>query len=378
MAKGHAGFISIYENGSWGGGTLRDPQLLTVESDNIRFGKDIKERPSQLYGGRSIPSSLFVDGPEKPQGELTIELKAEDAVKLLMAHFQNGDVDTTYPIYEFIPLNSNLKYTQSDWFSPDGPYGSGVVYSVSVLRKYFNTSSDGGTNSVLFSNGIVDELSFSIGAEETASMTASLKFRDMIVGTAIASNPGTAVGTYSPERKFHYWGGTLLVDGVAFEADYLSLQLKNNLEERSHIGKKNPEMWTLGRHEVTGEIGLDLPKDGIKQIGSMLALKPFSIDFTLANGTNSSVRFIMNNCVRKAFDTTNSNDSTHRLMIPFQAFESSYPSIGIFVTTDYEFGALEQIWDAWPDTRSLSDFEILDAEYGTRVLADYEIADRDL
>jgi hypothetical protein len=153
----------------------------------------------------------------------------------------------------------------------------------------------------------------------------------------------------------------------------------NGVEERTRVGRLSPDSFTFGEYSLKGALRLDLPKDAMKYVGSMMTLKPFSVLATLYQGTNNQVVLDLPHCKYLPFDLVlRDGDSEVEGLMPFQAFSvGGTPPIQVTVNTDYVFEGLDLIMDATDGARTVPDHEDMDAEDGTRVLADYEILDRD-
>lgn len=379
--QGHEGFIAIFSDGDWTGTTFSNPQLLYADSESLTAGKNLNQKPFQVSNSRVRGTGCIISGPVKPEGDITWQFRSDDAAKVIMSHFQmgtqyNDDSDgTTNFQYAFYPTRATPDYYSNDDYG-NGSYnsGTGYVFSVSILKKYVNTSSYGGTNAMFFKHGICNKLKISLDAEKDARMTASFKFRDLDYGTAVA---GT-VGSYSALKAYQGWSATALMDGTALDITGLSFVSNNGIEEKSRLGRLNPESFSFGEYTLKGALTLDLPKDAMRFVGSMFTQRPFSVIATLYNGTNDQMVFEAPHCKYQPFDfnLTGGEDSITGA-IPFQGFAVGGYPFRITVNTDYAFEGFREILDAWNGVRSLPDFEDYDSENGARVLSDYEILDRD-
>jgi hypothetical protein len=386
--QGHEGFIAIFSDSDWTGTVLTNPQVLYADSEEFSVGKEIKQKPFQVSNSRVKGTGALVSGPIKPQGAITYQFRSDDCVKVFMSHFQMGTLFETGSSeggtfhYGFYPSRKSPSYTADTGYG-EGSYGAepGYAYSVSFLKKYTETTQYGGTNSILFRHGICDKLRVALSTDRDAKLTGDFKFRDLDHGTAVPHLPGTAqVGSYSTKRSFSGWSATALVAGASLPLMDLMFESSNGLEEKSRVGRLSPEIFPFGEYSLKGAFNLDLPKDALKYIGSMFALRDFSIVATLYNGTADQVVFDLPTCKYQTFDWNNKGGNEEvSSSIPFQAFSvgNAYP-IRVSVKTDYDFEGIDLFMDATDGARTVADHEDLDAEDGARVLADYEIMDRDV
>lgn len=386
--KGHEGFIAIFSDSDWDGTSHSFPQMLFADSEEFSVGKEIKQKPFQVSNFRVKGTGALVSGPVKPQGAITYQFRSDDCVKVFMSHFQMGTLFETGSSeggtfhYGFYPSRKSPSYNANTGYG-EGSYGAepAYAYSVSFLKKYMETSQNGGTNSIFFKHGVCDKLKVALSSERDARLTGEFKFRDLDYGTAVPHLPGTTqIGSYSTKQSFTGWSATALVGGQSLYLTDLTFESSNGLEEKSRTGRLNPESFLFGEYTLKGLFNLDLPKDALKYVGSMFALRDFSIVATLYNGTADQVVFDVPNCKYLSFDWNNRGGQEDvSSSIPFQAFSvgNIYP-IRVSVRTDYEFEGLDLIMDAADGARTVADHEDMDAETGARVLADYEILDRDV
>jgi hypothetical protein len=351
--QGHEGFIAIYQDGDWSGTNHLFPQLLYADSETFTVGKDIKQKPFQVSNSRVKGTGALVSGPVKPEGGINFQFRSDDCLKVLMSHFQMGTVQdtgtssgpSTYQ-YGFYPVRKTPGFGSSNNGHGEGSYGAepGYVYSVSFLKKLQETSQYGGTNSLFYKHGICDKLKVSLSAERDARFSANYKFRDLDYGTAVARG---LVGSYSPLPSFMGWSATALIGGQSLDVTGLEFESNNGVEEKTRLGRLNPESFSFGEYSLKGAFKLDLPKDAMRFVGSMFTLKPFPIIATLYNGTSDQVVFDIPHCKYMPFDFNNSGGSEDVSgVIPFQAFANgSYP-IKVTVNTTRLFDAFDIVIDA--------------------------------
>lgn len=373
MAKGHEGFISIYENLTWLDGEPINPQALWVESESLGLVPDIKHKDDLAGASRASQGSSFELGPVKPSGAITVPLRASDSYKLLYSHFQYGsnlgtDVDGNQQ-WRFYPSAASPNFDFG--LRGDGPYGgTGYVFPVTVLKKYNNKNA---SNAQWFHSGVTDSLEFTFSSEETSKVKAEFKFATFYNGTNLGSAyvpGGTLAGTYSYARPFEYWHGTVVIGGMSLEITDLTFQSKNNLEEKTILGRSSPWGFGFGKYSCEGYFSLDMPDDGLRYIGSALTNSTFAITGSFLAGTNA-MTFSMPYCRYRNFDVLpNNQNATWRLRIPFSALENGGTApITVGVTTFSDASVFLIGLDAVDGTRTVGGMYQLDAVDGTRTIS---------
>lgn len=390
MSRKHEAHITTFQDSSWRGAGFSNPHPLYVDSESLSITKDIKNLQNLTRDGRVSHVESQVGGPEKPAGNLTFQPRSDDVGAILFSHFQMGTRTGTGPYtYTYVPSKGNPTYGNNS-LRPEGGYGesTGDVYSVSFLKKYFDTSENNGTNSLFFEHGICDSMEFNISSGEDFILGCDYRFRDVVVGTAWAGNPGDSTnGTYSTEKPWQWFEGTILVGGESLELDSIVWTGRNTLTEKSIMGRRDPDWFAFGDYITEGEFTMDFPKDGLLHVGSMIGTKPFAIVGTLFKSGTESLSFNMPNCVRRPFEVLVDGDSVDSA-IPFLALEKDGTSpITVTLITMAEIETPSDLfWDAGTSptslTRTLGDYILVDGGTSptslTRTLGDYTLADRDL
>lgn len=331
MAKGFEGFLAIVpERNGWGSSVFGEGKYVYADSESLQVGKEFIERPEKITWGRAQKASSRISSLQKPGGAITYQMRSDDSLHVLMAHFQNyigtnvGAAGSA--LYTFTPTKGEPDWGGSTFGT--GTYGAplGDMYTVGVYKKLFDTESNGGTNGFAFTSGIVDQLEISLTAGQDAKLTPTFKFYNVNAGTALGTllNPPNAVfGSYSSKNSFMSWNGTLSFAGQSLDITSIKIVSKNNSEDRSVIGRQNPSKYPLGRIMVSGSLELDLPKDGMKFVGSMLSNEGFQITGSLYNGPHDYLTFDMANCKYDPFEVNFSGGQGETTFsIPFQAYES--------------------------------------------------------
>lgn len=333
MAKGHEGWVAIVpETKGWGSSVFAAGNYLFADSETLSISKEFTERADKITYGRALKPSNRVNGPQKPGGGIQFQFRSDDVLPTLMSHYQmykgssQGGTATGTVVYDLVPSKSEPNWTGSAF--GNGTYGAaaGDMFTVGVIKKFFDTTQNGGTNSMWFKSCIADSLEFNLTASDDAKMTANFKAYDVDAGTALGAslNPSNAsIGSYSTKPSFIAWVGTLLFAGQSLDITTISFTSANNTEDRSIIGRKNPSKYPLGRVSVKGKIDLDIPKDGLKWMGSQLADGTFAVSGTLYNSVNDSVIFAMPMCKYESFEMNLAGgNSESTFSIPFVAYES--------------------------------------------------------
>lgn len=385
MSKRYEGYISLFEDRSWRTGAVYSGNPLWIDSESFDTGKEIINNKNLTRAGRVNNGSSMVSGVTKPSAQFTYQPRNGDITPVLFSHFQMGTQlsDETNPgTYVFVPSRHPPTYSGNAIYAHTfGDYDTvaGDIFSVSFVKKYFNTSLIGGTNSIEFNHGICDKLTMNLAVGEDLTFDCEYKFRD-VVETAIApyNPPDSIMGTYDPAPPFQWFHGTVLIDGVQLDLERISITGNNNLVERIEVWRDGPENFAFRDYEVTGQFTYDFPKDGMDQIGSMFALRPFAISGTITQGS-AVIVVNMPRCVRQPFNVSMTNERVSAT-IPFLALESGGVSpITVTVITNIpsEFVA-DYLFDALSGARTFSEFDVYDAADGARTISEYAFYDRDL
>jgi len=391
MSQKHEAHISVWEDLTWRGTTHVNPLPLYVDSESLTVNKNIRDLQNLAKDGRVAKVESQVGANLAPAGNVTFQPRSDDCAAILFSHFQTGSMTGAAGAYTYtmFPSKNMPTYTNNALRSV-GTYGgtSGDVYSISFLKKYFDTDENGGTNSIYFAQGICDSIGFDINAGADFVLSCDYKFREVVIGTAIAGNPqSTGYGTYCGKAPWEWFEGTVLVEGEALTLDRLKWTCSNNITPKFVAGRQDADWFAFGDHVTEGNFDLNFPKDGMLQIGSMIGTKSFSIVGTLFKSGTELLTFGMPNCIRKPFDVS-LNSQRVNVGIPFIALEKDGESPAtITVTSELQINSfVDGIWDAgttfYNANRTLGDYTIVDG--GTsfynsnRTLGDYTIADRDL
>ncbi len=331
MAKGFEGFLAIVpETKGWGSSVFTEGKYIYADSEALQINKEFIERPDKITYGRSMKASSRISGVQKPGGAVTYQMRSDDSLPVFMAHFQQyigtnvGAVGTA--LYTFVPTKGEPNWGGSSFGT--GTYGAagGDMYTVSVYKKFFNTSQNSGTNGQRYSSGIVDQLEINLTAGQDAKLVPTFKFFDVDAGTVLGTQldpSNTVFGSYSQKSSFMSWNGTMSFAGNSIDITSVKITSKNNTEDRQVLGKKNPSKYPFGRFMISGSLELDFPKDGVKYIGSMLNNGSFTVTGSMFNGVNDFVTFNLPNCRYAPFEVNfagGQGETTFSL--PFVAYES--------------------------------------------------------
>lgn len=331
MAKGFEGWVAVVpETKGWGSSTIAEGKFIFADSEALQVNKEFIERPEKITYGRASKASSRISSLQKPGGAITYQMRSDDSIHVLMAHFQMfmgtsaGTLGTS--TYTFVPSKTEPNWVGSAFGT--GTYGAaaGDMFTVGVYKKFFNTTSNGGTNGMAFSSGIVDQLQINLTAGQDAKLIPNFKFYSVDAGTAIPTTRdpnNTTLGSYSTKSSFISWNGTLSFAGAALDITSISINSQNNSEDRQVLGKLNPSKYPFGRYMVSGSLELDLPKDGLKYVGSMLSNLSFAITGSLYNGADDYMTFNLPACKYNPFEINFANgQSETTFSIPFVAYES--------------------------------------------------------
>lgn len=381
MSRKYEGFIAAFEDFSWRGDSFDEYFPLWIDNESFDTGKEIINNNNMGRAGRSSNVDSQVSGAVKPTGKFTYQPRNKDMLGVLYSHFQMGTqlTENKSPgTYVLVPARTPPTFTTND-VRIEGDYSTvaGDTYSMSFLKKYFDTTENGGTNSIFFQHGLCDKLTVNMSKGEDITFDCDYKFRDIIVGTTIPDNPPSAsVGTYDTAPPMQWFHGTVLIGGQSLDLDSLKFTGNNNLVESIAVGRRDPEHFNFRDYDLSGEFTYDFPKDGMLQIGSMFDIKSFAVVGTVLQGT-VMLAFSMPKCVRQPFNV-DMNSMGVDATIPFKALEDGgVAPISVKVIADGTSVAFDDlIWDAWNGARTFGDFAIKDAGDGARTLSEYTYYDR--
>lgn len=382
MAAGFEGWLSIAEDSAYDTPAYNFPQMLYVDAETLTFEKEVLFHDSRVRNSHTDHASAAILKAAKPQGDVTFQFRSDDCLKILLAHFQCGTIQSeTSPYrYAYYPRTNPLDYTYRGT-TPNQAYGYTVArpYTVTVTKKLFNTTSYGGTNAFMFKGGVADKLSFQLTNNSDAKFKTHFFFRECEEGTAISGNPGeVGIGSYSSLPSFESWSGTVSMNGVGMEISSLVFESSHQTQEQSVVGHNGPESYQLSSYSLQGAFSFDLPYDALKEVGSMFSGGTFALTATLYNSTSDRMMIEIPCCVRGAFDFNFSKgDGQQTGQIPFRAFENNgtYP-IKITVDTTLPIGALAMFGDALLGARSIPSSSWYDASASARSLPAYTYYNR--
>lgn len=335
MSKGFEGWILLApETGGWlkDGSTARG-NFLFADSESLRPNVDIKERTNKITFGRGVKASTRTIGKIVPGGDLEFQFRSDDLPFLLQSHFQKfvgtyftgtGSFGSTSR-FTFVHEKAVPSFGGSAFGTGGYTASAGNVFTIGAVKKFFDTTENGGTNAQWYKSCLVDQLVIRCDADDDAKITASLKAGTADLGTAIssASNPNSVLGSYSTKSVFNSWSVSIAWGGGTLPFNNFELTSMNGLEERVVLGALNPIDYRYGRSLVEGSGELDFPYDGLKYFGTLIGGSSFSVIGTLSNGTTDFMTFSAPNCRLKDFDTPlKPGDETVTTSLPFMAYES--------------------------------------------------------
>lgn len=321
------------EDAGWNGAsTLVRGNYVFADDENLDVGKTFMDQDNKIVFGRGIKASTRIAGKQVPGGDFTYQFRSDDCIPVFMAHFQKyigtqpvgslvGSAIYTFVHEKGIPDPSGASFGSGAYTA-----AAGDLYTFGVVKKYFDTDLNNGTNAQWFKSCIVDEIEVTVEGDTDAKMKVGVKAGSVDAGTAIssASNPNnTAMGSYSTNPAFQYFSATLSVGGTTQDITKFAFSSKNGLEELITLGNRNPARYKFGKAIVEGSIDLDMPKDGMRYFGSMTGGSSFSISATLYNGTSDFVAFSFPNCRWKPFNANiKGGNSDVQFTLPWKAYES--------------------------------------------------------
>lgn len=380
MSSGFQGYFTIFEDDWYRGTVMQYPEAIPVETDNLTFGKQIQKQDNNIRSDRYYLTDNLLSREIKPEGDLTYAFRSSDILKILNCHFQAGTRLEEEPVnkYYFFPRANTLDYEDIGYQTPLGSVSFAAPYTLSILK---NLGYDNNPNSFFFKHGIAHKLSFSCKVGDESKIQTTFKFRDLDYGTYVSGLPyGTAVGSYSAKQSFSYISATVILGDTSFPVSDFQIDSDQGVEERSILGRLNPENYVFKSYSCKGNFGFDLPDNAMDLVGSMFGTIPFSFTATLFNGTSDYINLSLPVCVRMPFDFKSVvGNLTGK--IPFEAFAfAGLPPFYVTVTTDALFPlfSLSLIsFDAIYGTRDITTMVEFDAGTGIRDLTMYYVIDRD-
>lgn len=359
MSKGIEAWMLIQPEGSgWNGASAAHRgNFLFADDENLDVGKSFQDQSNKIVFGRGVKASTRISGKQTPGGDLTWQFRSDELPMVMMAHFQKyigtaiggagsltGSCQFTFVPEKGVPDASGNSFGTGSYTSP-----AGALYTVSVTKKFFDTSLNNGTNAQKFKSCVIDELEWSMEQDTDAKLKASFKAGTVDHGTAISSsvNPNSSLGSYSVNGAYQYFSATLTVGGTAQDVTKLNFMTKNGMEPLVTLGKVNPARYKFNKFDVGGSLDLDMPKDGMRYFGSMIGGSSFGIVGTLYNTASDYVTFNMPNCRWENFNANiKGGNSDVSFTLPFKAYESEdglTAPITVFVETT--------TWGSTPITR---------------------------
>lgn len=352
--KGFDGWVAVFPEGSgWDGtsGLIRG-NFLFADSESLGINPDIRDRPNKITYGRGEKASTRVIGKRVPGGDVEFQFRSDDLPHILLAHFQKY-TGTSFAggscRYTFVPEKGACGTSGNSFGTGSYTSAAGALFTVSVVKKFFDTTQNNGTNGQWFNSCIVDELEFKMEAGDDAKLKASFKASRADAGTPLPAslNPSSALGSYSTKPSYEHWSATMLFDGGAVDLNKFALMSKNNVEERNVIGKINPANYKFGKYTIEGSFDLDMPLDGMKYFGSQYTGSSFVITGTLMNASNDWVTFNLPNCRFKAFEANLKGGNADTVFtLPFKSYESEDGS-----TAPIQMVVQTTTWGSTPVTR---------------------------
>jgi hypothetical protein len=283
-------------------------------------------------------------GKQTPGGDLTFQFRSEDLPPVCLAHFQKY-IGTAYGgagsltgscQYTFYPEDDVPNFGGSAYGTGAYTASKGDAYTISILKKFFNTSENSGINAQWFRSCIVDQMEFSCAANEDAKCKISVKAGNVSIGTAIGSlfDPNSSLGSYSTANSFLSWTATMVYAGGTVDVNKFMVTSKNNMEEHQVLGSINPQNYRYGRYEVEGAFELDFPRDGLKYFGSMIGGSSLALSATFYNGTSDWVAISLPNCRLKPFDVNMKGGAEEAsFSLPFVAYAAENGSTAPITVT---------------------------------------------
>jgi hypothetical protein len=359
MSRGIEAWILIQpENAGWNGASSAvRGNFLFADSENLDVGKTFQDQSNKIVAGRGEKANTRISGKQVPGGDLTWQFRSDEMPMVLMAHFQKfigtaiggaGSLTGSCQ-YTFVPEKGLPNFSGSAYGTGSYTSAAGDLFTLSVTKKFFNTSLNNGTNAQKFKSCIIDEIEVTAEADTDCKIKASFKAGTVDHGTAIPSSvdPSSSLGSYSTKGAYQYFVGTVLFGGTTQDVTKFMWTSKNQMEELITLGNLNPSRYKFGKVEVTGQLDLDMPKDGLRYFGSMIGGSSFSVYGTYYNSASDYMVVSMPNCRWQPFNANiPGGNADVSFGLPFKAYESDdglTAPISVYVETT--------TWGSTPVTR---------------------------
>lgn len=375
--KGYEGFVTLYNETKWEGGTVFSPLVLPLDTDALKVGKDYQFKPHAI-GAQYPTQQMMVSSRVTPGGDIGYEFSSENTQRILMSHFQLATrLASGETHYSFSPNTANLDFAQ-EGTNPTGYWGSyhGQVYSVAMAKVGFTAA--GSPNVFVFRNGLCDKFKIDINADSRAFFTASMRFKSVETGSTYGSIPSELTGSFLSRTPFESWEGTAEFSGYSGPGIVgLSITSERNFEERAILGHRDPLYFQPGEHMVTGEVTLDVNRQSFALFEDMLTKTSMSIAATLYKDINDSIEISLPYVFLKPYELQNPGGNTEwTTRIPFVAYTNgTLPPITINVISDQALANDEYIFDAWSVARGTG-FGTYDADAVERNIETYATYNR--
>ena len=394
MAKGYESSITLWENNGWWGTEVSDPIVPLVNSEGLSRTLILQERNTMVRSTRSILEDSLVWSESKPEGNLSITPRLEDALPMLYSHFQMRDPYASGSTYEetFIPSKYPPIYDSVEYGT--GTYGSpsGAVYSIDVWRKIADADPDHGYesqwNTEKFSRGICNKLTFSMNANEDFELAGEFKFKDY-AGTSWGSNPGdSGAGDYSLGSISDWSHGTWSIenndisdsDVIPGGLSSISIECSNNITEKKTLGASSRQVFDFGNYTVKGQFTTEWISDYFQEDLEDFSGPYFlSIAGTVYHSDTEYMTISMPRVRIKPFENKLGKPQEFaEVEIPFEAYEYQGTSpITVIVNSESQIVEPKFTnWDAEYGARTIGLYDLADAGSTSRVLIDYDFADR--
>lgn len=352
MSKGFEGWIEISPavsgwNGTDAYGATRG-NFVYADDETLQINRDTKDQSAKIVNGRVLKASTRITGKQAPGGGLTFQFRSDDLPPLCMAHFQKfsgtafggaGSL-TGSAQFAFYPEKGAPSFGGSAFGTGAYTAAKGNIFTVNILKKFFDTTDNGGKNTHWFKNCLVDQLEFTCEANSDAKVKANVFAHD--VGTlALDStfNPPGTLGSYSVNSSYQAWNATLSFAGGTLDVTKLAWTSANGMQEYLSIGSINPSRYRWGRYKISGSLDLDFPYDGMKYFGSSAAESDLALTATFYNGTSDWVSFSFPKCRLNPVEANmKGGDQETTFTLPFEAYESEDGSTAPVVVTIHTTG----------------------------------------
>ena len=321
------------KDGYGGGASVTDAFYLYLDSESLAINQEIKENTQKIVQGRAVLETTRSLEGQEPGGQFTYQPRADDILGVLasvMGCYKSvdggGTVSGTYTFFPLVgqPDFAGTLVTGGDPWAAGGAgtgtYGDAATDIAALMVDQYFGANITGTNGRRFTDCIVSMVEFNaaVGNELTITPTINAGSFALVEFVAATDDPTCDIGSYSALDAFHYYQGTVTLDGASYDLSSFRLSISNNVESKKAIGQQTPVAYPYGRCEITGEFELEYDTSAF--VESFLDGSDGTLGVVFLNGADKLT--ISCPLIRYNEPTVNVSDGESLInqTVPFKAF----------------------------------------------------------